>query len=238
MPVVRSTHSLYAEQEDDCWFSKHFIPVQLCSVPGDLTYLCVRNELSYGGFDVPNHLSIEEAHRTFFKYYQFNPKIEKVVDDFLQREKITQFDVSIHYRGTDKKLEASSASFESVAQKLKGLKALSGDVRHIFLATDSAEFEQYIRPQFPEMRFFSFQLSEAAPIGVPRHFSDINADLKATEALANMLLLGKARFCIRTVSYMSAWAKIFNPALKVATLNKLIDQSISFPERQIITESF
>ena len=61
--------------------------------------------------------------------------------------------------------------------------------------------------------------------------------LKGKDALINCLLLSRCDIVIRTTSFLSAWAYIFNPKLELILLNKPYDSCLWFPERDLISRS-
>jgi hypothetical protein len=52
------------------------------------------------------------------------------------------------------------------------------------------------------------------------------------EALVTCLLLSRCGFLIKTPSYLSGWAKIFNPLLPVWLISPLLSRGL-FPDRQL-----
>jgi hypothetical protein len=60
---------------------------------------------------------------------------------------------------------------------------------------------------------------------------------KGEEALINCLLLSRCSALIRTTSFLSAWASIFNPALPIVLLNAPYAKSPWYPEKLLIPGS-
>jgi hypothetical protein len=237
IPVVRFTNPLYSTARGEDWFN-----VVLTSnhswVPGsnknqELRALRVINQKSYLGFQVAKSMSIVEANELFFRHCRISQKITDICDKAMETYGLSSFDMSIHYRGTDKNLEAHPVSFETVAASVRAVANMNSHLKTVFLATDVREFEYFIKEAFPEFRFFTYNLGSSDEGGVPCHFSSLPGETKAVEALVNILLLGRSVVCIRTTSYLSAWSKIFNPALKTFTLNRPHANAWAFPEAQI-----
>jgi hypothetical protein len=65
--------------------------------------------------------------------------------------------------------------------------------------------------------------------GNPVHIALGNGYDKGEDALINALLLSKCATVIRTTSFLSAWASIFNPTLRVVLLNKPYVNRICYP---------
>jgi hypothetical protein len=240
IPVVRCTGALYATERGRDWFQKLFVPKISVSIEtaNRLRFLSVQTDQSYGAFSVPKVMTILEANRLFDKYFGFHPDVHSVVESVLTKGGVRQFDLSLHYRGTDKRLEAGEVPFEILDEKISQLQARGIRIVNVFLATDSVAFDVFIRRRRPDFNFTSLQFGELNRDDAPRHFSNINPELKAIEAVGNMRLIGMAQYCIRTASYLSAWSKIFNPNLKVSTLNTLTDKSVRFPEQEILDGGF
>jgi hypothetical protein len=236
IPIVRCTGALYSIVRGEDWFNNVFTQKNAPEIRGSLKFLSVRSEESYGAFPVPKAMSLADANRLFFKYFDIHPRINSMVDSVLGGIPTRKFDLSLHYRGTDKVFEANEVPFETIDGKISNLQANGMEIANVFLATDSFAFDAFIRERRPEFNFTSMQFSELDRDSVPRHFSSLSPDVKAIEAIGNIKLLGMARFCIRTASYLSAWSKILNPDLKTSTLNFVRDRSILFPEPQILEE--
>jgi len=111
------------------------------------------------------------------------------------------------------------------------------DVVHkILLASDEQKFVDFIKQSLTEVAVYSRD----------DHYRSRGADEppvflgagggyeKGEDALVNALLLSKCTTLIRTTSFLSAWASIFNPHLRVILLNKPYDDKLWFPESEIL----
>lgn len=185
---------------------------------------------------IPRHLSLERASSLFWRYLPPRKEINQLVDSALVKVPTGQFDLSLHYRGTDKVLEAEAAKLNLVEAAVGRHQAAGGLLRHVFLATDDPAFERFVIDRWPRTTFSTFNLGRPADAEVPRHFSNLRPEDKTVEAIVNMLLIARAPACIRTVSYMSALSKIMNPTLRTHTLNRTFDGSKAFPEHEILAD--
>jgi hypothetical protein len=237
-PVIAYTNPLYATTFRSDWFDDYFEFNTDWRVDQktklQLSYLKLYNEHSLCGISLPNRMELSEARRLFFKYITIKPIIHDLVEDFSRRMNGNVYDVSIHYRGTDKKREAISASHEDIVSKLESATRNGLSIQSAFLATDEQSFGDYIRRRFPTIQFYSFDLGQKDTGRKPRHFSTMSGRDKAIEALVNILEISKSAVCIRTCSHLSAWSKILNPNLKTHTVNRLKRHIGSFPEREIL----
>jgi hypothetical protein len=70
-------------------------------------------------------------------------------------------------------------------------------------------------------------------VHVTDRFDPVNR-IKAREALVNCLLLARCRALIRTASFLSGWASVFNPELSVIMLNRPYQEALWFPDREVL----
>jgi hypothetical protein len=231
IPIIRANNPLYAEQPDENILETYFGTLApLPTTSAKLRFIEVEYEEHYMGLNVRKEMSLEEARSIFNRYLKFSDNIRVIVDRYIN-ENGGAFALAIHYRGTDKFLEAPMVPFERVFRVChKILEECS--TKTVFLATDSPEFAEAIKTAFPTIKFFSFEFTIPLDPGAPRHFSTLKPSEKAIEALVNIVLLSKCRFLVRTSSYLSAVSCIMNKEIKVVTLGNLEKPKL-FPERQI-----
>lgn len=198
----------------------------------NLHYISVKNEQNLDVFGVPQHMNLVEANMLFNEYYEFQDIIHDTVQNIMRKAEVAEFDLSIHYRCTDKQFEAPTVPLDRFTEYLKTILTEKHRYKNVFIATDSDLFNAKIQDLFHSTKVTSFQLGHVNA-GEPRHFSSLPNQDKALEAIVNMILLSKSKLCIRTASYLSAWSKILNPALETITLNRTFGGSTLFPERQI-----
>jgi hypothetical protein len=237
-PVIAYTNPLYATGIETEWFDQYFqLQAEFSVTPkarSGLSYLKLSNERSLCGIPLPNRMELNEARRLFLKYITIRPSIYALVDDLMRDVDGKVYDISIHYRGTDKNREANTISYEKFADAVDRLVRERLDVRSAFLATDEKAFAEYIRRRFPKVQFSSFDLGEGNTDLKPRHFSSMSGHDKAIEALVNMISISRSAICIRTCSYLSAWSRILNPNLETRTMTRLNRHAGSFPEREVL----
>ena len=171
----------------------------------------------------PSTLRLARAQHLFARY--FVPK-KALLDQIGER-----YDLSVHFRGTDKFLESGRVHKDRMILRLRHHLAGANAGFHVFLATDDPEFADLVRAEFPRATFTSFETGTVAA-GVPRHFSDLPVSDKALEALVNIYRLASAPLCLRTSSYLSAISRVVNPALLTETIN-IPPGGSPFPEDQI-----
>ncbi|CAM5554558.1 hypothetical protein FALB51S_00089 [Frigidibacter albus] len=181
--------------------------------------------------EVPQHIPLDEACAQAAQHFRPNNRLRGILDE-VRRD--AAFDLSIHFRGTDKVLDSGKVDY---APMMAALAPRIGTAQRIFLATDDAGFSALLRAEYGDRIFVSYDLGEVED-GRPRHFSDMPADLKAQEALVNIFLIASAPLCVRTSSFMSSFSRIVNPALVTHTINKTILAKTPFPERELLAAEF
>lgn len=235
VPRVTSTNPLFARGGRD--FLREYLGPNAGAAETDwVRPLRFRNLESVFHLGVQHHVSIADANRIFWTYLHPKPVLADRVEGVLRDLAIAQFDLSIHYRGTDKVLEGALVGHESFERAISRHVDGGGAFDVVFLATDDARFDEFVRSRWPDTSFISFNCGHPSDPSVARHFSDMPPQDKAIEALVNILLLARAPKCIRTTSYMSAMSKIANQELVTETLNRTYLDSRLFPEHEVIAE--
>lgn len=177
----------------------------------------------------PDHMPLSRAYDLFATYFSPSDELNAAISAATD---ILEFDLSIHFRGTDKFLESGHVGYEGMFAAIRAV--LSGsETGNVFLATDDAGFSAELKAQFPGLNYTSYDLGEVQA-GLPRHFSDLSPTAKALEALVNIFLLARSKVCIRTSSYMSAASTFVNPALRTVTINQTTTASPPFPEAELL----
>ena len=235
IPKISSSNSLYASEKGKDFINRYLGP-ETEGVANGLRPMRFHTLWNFYHLTFEQHLTLEVASRLFWKYFSPKPVIRDKVEAILAKQLGGKFDLSVHYRGTDKVLEAPLVAFSIFEKAIRAHEAAGGSIRSLFLATDDVDFEHFVRQQFPETSFTTFNLGSPGDATHGRHFSDISPDDKATESLVNIFLLAAAPVCIRVASYMSAMSKIVNPDLVTVSLNRTHWGSTGFPEFQIVAE--
>ena len=145
------------------------------------------------------------------------------------------FDLSVHFRGTDKVSESGEVHHDALFAALDPELERRGGVADLFLATDEPAFAKALSRRWPRVAVTMFERG-AVPPGQARHFSALAPHDKALEALGNIWLLARAPLCIRTSSFLSGMARLVNPALVTRTVNRAPGFDARFPERGILAE--
>ena len=234
-PRIISTNPLYTTKTAEDFLSR-YLGTETEKNPPDLRPMQFHTLWSFYHLNFLEHMPLALANRLFWTYFPPKPIIADKVDAVLAGIPNHKFDLSIHYRGTDKVLEAPLIDFEVYEKAILAYQAGGGSLHSVFLATDDTDFETFVRNRFSATRFTTYNLGTSIHTTRGRHFSDMSPEDKAVESLVNIFLLAAAPTCIRGASYMSAISKILNPALRTVSLNRTHWGSSGFPELEILAE--
>lgn len=224
-PCIFSSNPLYTPPEQS-----DFLPLLFERPPSSpLHAISGRSFQAAARLLIKRHIPLSDARRLFAEHFRPNNMVRETVRDVLAGR--AAFDLSIHFRGTDKIFESGKVQHRTALAAIE--KAVEKGARDIFLATDDPTFEVTVKNRFDRCKFTSFNLGFVNP-GTPRHFSQLSPYDKALEALANIALLGAAPCCIRTSSFLSAISPIMAPSLKTVTINRTRDGSTKFPEAEVL----
>jgi len=225
-PIVISRHPLYSDRGEDVlgrWFERPPIDPSVPVLRGFardyfLWYVCLEE------------MDLAEAEALYAAWFRPGAELAETVAGLAEQG---SFDLSVHFRGTDKALESGLVRPEAMFEPLDGEMAARGGAARLFVASDEAGFAERLARRYPAAECRSYNLGEV-PAGVARHFSALPPGARAKEALVNMLALGKAPLCLRTASFLSAMTRVASPGLRTVTVNP--DAGDGFPEGQILAE--
>lgn len=197
------------------WWNYYFEPLCLGNVErADETPLS--KEHYFQAFKKRRELTRVQAAELVKKYIHVKELIHAKVQLFATRYFKGLFTIGIHYRGTDKQLEAPRVCYKQVFDLIE--EHLPSDREwQLFVATDESCFLEAIQNQFPGRVIFCDAERSKGDIGV--HFLKGGGYKKGEEALIDALLLSKCDILIRTSSNLSLWSTYFNPHLQTVLLN-------------------
>jgi hypothetical protein len=177
-------------------------------------------------------LSLVEASALFNGRYRPSAAVHAEVQAIAGKIGISRSTLAVHYRGTDKVSEAGVAPWSQVCARVAAVAANSPWLTKIFLATDELAFGEYFMNWAFKVPVIAAP-AEYMPVGNrPVHFSGHPGLAIGREALVTCLLLARCGFLVKTASYLSGWAKIFNPELPVLLLAPQIGARF-FPDRAL-----
>ncbi|MEI8300976.1 MAG: nodulation protein NodZ [Chlamydiota bacterium] len=160
------------------------------------------------------------AHGLIEKYIHVKSEIldevEKFYETFLKGYEI----LGVHYRSTDKWLEATPVSYQEVIEVIDNvIKSHPEKTYRLFVATDEVTFLEVMKNRY-DIYYTNAQRMDKYPI----HYVSEQGYLKGKEALIDCLLLAKSDVLVRTNSNLSAVAAYFNPSMAVINLNTVNNQ--------------
>jgi hypothetical protein len=177
-------------------------------------------------------LSLAKASALFNDHYRPSAAVMKDVDSVCEQLSISSSTLAVHYRGTDKVHEAGKVSPSLVCDAVEKISRTRSGFERILLASDDIAFIEYF-----QSHPFKLPVTVAPAVYMPKagkaiHFSGHPGLAIGREALVTCLLLSRCGFLIKTPSYLSGWAKIFNPLLPVWLISPLLSRGL-FPDRQL-----
>jgi len=185
-------------------------------------------------------MSLEYANQLLWNYLSIKDEIMDYVESFVENNFGKRTVLGLHYRGTDKKIEAPSVAWEYVAETVSNYLDSNPQTDCLFVASDEEGFIEWVNREFKQhICIISHNDTERSKNGEPIFTQPVLGDnyMKGREALINSLLLSKCDTLIRTASFLSGWSSIFNPSLPVIMLNKPFDDKLWFPDALIFQKS-
>lgn len=184
-----------------------------------------------------NRLQIESVSRLFLSHYRPAAHIAEEVRSLRRALELGTPTLGVHFRGTDKKVEAVTVSREQFCRQVASVLDAHPHMSRIFVSSDELAFIDYFL-NWP----FGVPINVApakylANGNLPVHFIGYPGLEIAREALISCLLLSSCGFLVKTPSYLSAWSKIFNPALPVKLTAPPRSDAFWFPDSQIWSDA-
>jgi hypothetical protein len=175
-------------------------------------------------------LSLSDATAIFYKYYRPSPGVISDVDELGKRLGISASTIAVHYRGTDKIHEAGQVPWQKLCDAVDEILDINHELTNILLASDDAQFIEFFQTHAFRIPVTVAPAAYMPKGNTPVHFSGHPGLAMGREALVTCLLLSRCGFLIKTPSYLSAWAKIFNPSLPVWLISPPLGNG-HFPDR-------
>lgn len=190
-------------------------------------------------------LNLWVANQIVTRYLPVNSRIQSTVEDFV-RSRLGNDYIAVHWRGTDKHLEAKPVTSSDLAEKIMCLyQAMPQKPRYLFIASDQedhlASLAAEVSRLIPGLRCVARDCVQRSADGNPVHLrrglEPDQRDQMGREALIDCLIMARARALIRTASYLSAWCSIWNPLLPVFMVNQPHEATCWFPDDEILLAS-
>lgn len=179
-------------------------------------------------------LSIDLAEHLIKKYLVIKKDVLREVDEFCAKHFGDKKVLGIHYRGTDKSIEAPNVPYDRVVRNINHYLEKFPQTELIFLSSDDENFIKYTENSSIERpivyRSDAFRSSGNDAI----HHSGQNKYDINRDAIVNALILSRCDALMKMSSILSALSKLLNPNLPLIMLNKPFEQCSWFPERDLI----
>lgn len=200
------------------WWEYYCEPISFGYISGEVKQFDISEYVNYAYF-TERQLSRGQVFRLIQKYIKIRPAIQKKVDEFFQKNLQGNYVIAVHYRGTDKQMEAPRLAYEVVALAVEEYickHSLPG--YKIFVASDEQSFIDYMQAQFPE-KVFNYPAARSGD-DTALHVHAENPYLNGEDAIIDCLVLARGDVLIRTSSNLSLWSTYFNPHMPVIEVSK------------------
>lgn len=198
------------------WWEYYFAPVVIGDPDGP------RRVLSHYFHDFCAHrvergLARDRAAELVERHIAIKPHVRAIVDAFVSANWTRQV-IGIHYRGTDKSVDARRVPYQEVERAVRERMHAARDHVRLFVATDEHAFVAYMRDRFPGQVLARdmFRSSDGRPIDV---VNDDGPHQRGFDAVVDCLLLSRTHSLVRTASNLGLFATFFNPRIPVCLLN-------------------
>ncbi|HTR08185.1 MAG TPA: hypothetical protein VMJ11_16350 [Paraburkholderia sp.] len=239
-PLISARRGSYGDAQGKIdWLAECFDNVAPFNVPAASRRLrtsFVRDLGQLGFRRYESGLTLERASALFLSNYRPSASIRAEVDGVRQRLGIGASTLGVHFRGTDKKLEAHTIEWDEFCRMVERTLADEPQLTSIFVSSDEQPFLDF----FANWGFaVPVRVAPATLLATgekPVHFSGHPGLAIGREALVACLLLASCGYLMKTPSYLSAWSKIFNPSLPVKLAVPPRQNAFWFPDSQIWAE--
>lgn len=209
----------YSPEHGLNWWTYYCRPLVLGHKDGSPIQRLSCDACSHHAYFTELYLQKEQISALIKKYIHIRPHILEKVDQFAAENFSSVPVICVHYRGTDKILEAFPVAYSDVYKRIVDY-VKSEDLKEyqVFVATDEAPFLAYLQHLLPgKVLHYSTLLSQDKQ---PLHTTTQNPYLHGEEALIDCLLLSKGIVLLRTESNLSRWSTYFNPQIPVIKMNR------------------
>ena len=203
------------------WWEYYFEPIKLGNKNGIIKKIGnnqkikLSSQCEYNTSRDQNHIYIE-------KYIHLKPHILEKIKQFKDTY-FTEHMIGVHYRGTDKVIEAPRIPYESVFEKINYILQTSTDshLYKIYIATDEQSFLEYMKEQFHEKIVFLEGIYRSSNNNNnPIHHLETDMNYKkGEEAVLDCILLSHCDILIRTSSNLSLVSTFFNNLMPIIELS-------------------
>ncbi len=205
------------------WWNYYFEPIEFNV---DKKNIKIFHDDKHSGFSIiaAHQMSVERGQELIKKYVKIKPHLQKKIDQFVSDHFKGHRVIGVHYRGTDKIIEAPKVGYDVLIKLLKAEEEKDKNIK-IFVATDEEKFLEEMRKNFPGkiLAVDAIRSANGYPVHYTSHRGAYNYK-KGEDAVLDCMLLSKCAKLIRTSSNLSAASLRFNPSIEVTLLNRDIHE--------------
>lgn len=228
-PWIEATSPFYRDaSRGPDWFAYYFDRRQGVTPPtGECSRHRIRsrrklNKLTRGNphVDMQNEFDdFRDVGRLFDRHLQLKQELHDAAAAYAD-EHFGERTLGVHWRGGDKRGDEADPIPRALMREV--LTRHAADCDTLFIATDEPEFRSWARTAFPDHRVIAFSTPSERPFS-ERWDDDYQ---KGREAILDCLLLSMCDRMVKTPSALSAWSKVFNPALPVVLVGQPYKQHL------------
>ena len=208
----------YSPEYGDNWWTYYCEPICLGTkinvrhitgeIPGSIPW------------EAEKHTSRHEAKRLIDKYIKLKSEIMDKIAQFQIDNFVNNYVITVHYRGTDKIIEAPAVAYGTVSAKVDEIMRDHGHDRcKIFIATDEQKFLNYMLNHYGDLICYNTEAIRSID-GNPLHTGNYDRYQCGLDAIVDAVLLSRGQHMIRMSSNLSRWSTFFNPSIPVYELNQ------------------
>jgi len=202
------------------WWNYYFEPISLGKSQAPHHLIVYGDHSLFGMWRVEKGMTREEVCAYVTKYIHVRPSIQSTVDRFVNKKFKGYYVIGIHYRGTDKVVEAPRTSYASAKAEIDKQLSQNQDKKcRIFVATDEQQFLDYLKECYGNKVIYDAEATRSTN-GKPKHENPLSPYAEGKHALIDCLLLSKTDILLRTSSNLSMASTFFNLNLPVIELSR------------------
>jgi hypothetical protein len=182
------------------------------------------------------------ARALFRRHLHVRPEIVKACDSWHSEHYRGKFVIGIHYRGSDKVIEAPRVRHSSViaiVQEAIAHASRGAERVAVFVATDDADFLALAKASLHgiDVRAVEDVCRAEGAVGVHNSARHDGSKL-ALQAMADCVLLGRSHLLIKTASLLSGWSTILGDDMPVVMVSRPHTASSYYPDNILASEAF
>jgi len=200
----------------------------------EIKYTSIRDTSDLVWKNQDKRLRLNMAKDLFEKYLEFNDKIVEEVNAFINQRFIGKQVLGIHYRGTDKAVEASEVTHEELLNNVRKVLNNNPELNLIFFSSDDAQAIHYLLNSDLSIPVVYRNDAIRSETGDPVHLTQDNSKITINrDAIVNCLILSRCNYLLKTASLLSDCSVIFNPDLRVSVINAPYSHATYWPTSEI-----